>query len=181
MSSPLRNPDINHTDDWFLADPHPCAPDEQDEPSLVPDARLQELLHAFVPPAVVRACDEGRALLLSPAETGTGVNKQRAVRCNRHVFDNAFRIVCGCIRPGGTLETLRQTRRPSIPPPSSLSRPGPPCPGAGRKALLMTNLLAPRRRLALFFFPPDISFNGRNRCQSCGAAALPAKGQRFRK
>lgn len=60
-----------------------------------------------MPPAVVRACDEGRALLLSPAETGAGVNKQRAVWCNRyvHVLDNAFRIVCGCIRPGGTPET----------------------------------------------------------------------------
>lgn len=53
-----------------------------------------------------QACAEGRALLLSPSPPGTGVNKQRAIWCNRYVLDHAASIWHGTIRPGGTLETL---------------------------------------------------------------------------
>ncbi len=67
-----------------------------------------------LPSAVARACADGWALVLSPAETGTGVNKQRSIWCNRYVLDHAERIVCGHIRPGGTLETLLQTRHQPV-------------------------------------------------------------------
>jgi len=67
-----------------------------------------------LPPAIARACAEGWALVLSPVEIGTGVNKQRAIWCNRYVLDHAARIMCGHIRPGGTLETLLQTRHQPI-------------------------------------------------------------------
>ena len=72
-----------------------------------------------LPPAVARACAEGWALVLSPSAPGTGVNKQRAIWCNRYVLDRAARITHGYIRPGGTLETLLKT----------IVSPGPPCPG----------------------------------------------------
>ncbi|MFO7936834.1 MAG: transposase [Kiritimatiellia bacterium] len=87
-----------------------------------------------LPPAVARACADGWALVLSPVETGTGVNKQRSIWCNRYVLDHAAHIACGRIRPGGTLETLLQTRHQpishSLPPLSlqSLSLSGPSCP-----------------------------------------------------
>jgi putative transposase len=59
-----------------------------------------------LPSAWKEACREGRALLLSPVPAGTGVNKQRAIWCNRYVLDHAGEIWHGYIRPGGTLETL---------------------------------------------------------------------------
>ena len=65
-----------------------------------------------LPPAVARACAEGWALVLSPSAPGTGINKQRAIWCNRYVLDRAARITHGYIRPGGTLETLLRTHTP---------------------------------------------------------------------
>jgi len=65
-----------------------------------------------LPPAVARACAEGWALVLSPSAPGTGINKQRAIWCNRYVLDRAARITHGYIRPGGTLETLLKTHTP---------------------------------------------------------------------
>jgi len=67
-----------------------------------------------LPPAVARACSEGWALLLSPSAPGTGVNKQRAVWCNRYVLDHAATITHGRLRPGGTLETLLKNRHPPV-------------------------------------------------------------------
>ena len=48
----------------------------------------------------------GRALLLSPVECGTGVNKQRAVWCNEYVIKRAARVWCGYISSGGTLHSI---------------------------------------------------------------------------
>ena len=70
-----------------------------------------------LPPAWAQACAEGRALLLSPSAPGTGVNKQRAIWCNRYVLDHAASIWHGHIRPGGTLETLLRSL-PLSPPQS---------------------------------------------------------------
>ena len=56
------------------------------------------------------ACTAGRALLLSPVAPETGVNKQRAIWCNRYVIDQAQEIWRGHIRRGGTLETLLRGR-----------------------------------------------------------------------
>lgn len=67
-----------------------------------------------LPPAIARACAEGWALVLSPVESGTRVNKQRAIWCNRYVLDHAVRIARGHIRAGGTLETLLQNRHQPI-------------------------------------------------------------------
>jgi len=50
--------------------------------------------------------EAGRALLLSPVDTGTGVNKQRAVWCNEYVIRRSSKIWCGFIKPGGTLESI---------------------------------------------------------------------------
>ncbi|MGI5868735.1 MAG: transposase [Kiritimatiellia bacterium] len=63
-----------------------------------------------LPQAWAQACADGRVLLLSPSPSGTGVNKQRAVWCNRYVLDHASCIWHGHIRPGGSLETLLRTR-----------------------------------------------------------------------
>ena len=51
---------------------------------------------------------------------GTGVNKQRAIWCNRYVLDHAATIWHGHIRPGGTLEPLLRSHPlspPQYPPP----------------------------------------------------------------
>ncbi len=56
------------------------------------------------------AIDEGRALLLSPVPEGTGVNKQRAIWCNRYVIDQAREIRHGVISRGGMLETLLKAK-----------------------------------------------------------------------
>ncbi len=56
------------------------------------------------------AIDEGRALLLSPVPEGTGVNKQRAIWCNRYVIDQVTEISYGTISRGGMLETLLKAK-----------------------------------------------------------------------
>ena len=61
---------------------------------------------AVLPPAIAESVDAGRMLLLSPVESGAGVNKQRAIWCNEYVFRRAKKIWCGTITPGGTLESI---------------------------------------------------------------------------
>ena len=55
---------------------------------------------------VKAACDEGWGLVISPVASGTGLNKQRAIWCNRWVLKVAERIYVGTIKKGGTLDTL---------------------------------------------------------------------------
>ena len=61
---------------------------------------------AVLPPAIAESVDAGRMLLLSPVESGTGVNKQRAIWCNEYVIRRAKKVWCGVIAPGGTLESI---------------------------------------------------------------------------
>lgn len=70
-------------------------------------------IKANLPAAVRAACDEGWGLVISPVPSGTGVNKQRAVWCNRWVLKVAARIYVGSVKKGGTLEALLPpARRP---------------------------------------------------------------------
>ncbi len=57
-------------------------------------------------PAVVRACELGNGLLISPVPFGTGLNKQRAMRCNEYVLKQASEVWAGTITPGGTIASL---------------------------------------------------------------------------
>lgn len=52
------------------------------------------------------ACEEGRALLISPVESGTGLNKQRAIWCNEYILRNATEVWAGELTAGHTLATL---------------------------------------------------------------------------
>ena len=63
-------------------------------------------LESELEPAVAAACNEGRGLLISPAPSGTGVNKQRAVWCNEYILKNAAEVWAGDITPGHTLASL---------------------------------------------------------------------------
>jgi len=65
-------------------------------------------------PAVAAACNEGRGLLISPAPSGTGVNKQRAVWCNEYILKNAAEVWAGDITPGHTLASLIAALRPPM-------------------------------------------------------------------
>ncbi len=62
--------------------------------------------------AIVKACNEGRGLLISPAPTGTGINKQRAVWCNEYILRNAAEVWAGDITPSHTLASLVAALRP---------------------------------------------------------------------
>ena len=64
-----------------------------------------------LPQRVATACAEGWGLVISPVPSGTGVNKQRAIWCNRYVLRVAERIFTGTITPGGTLDSLLSTPR----------------------------------------------------------------------
>ncbi len=64
--------------------------------------------------ATVSACNEGRGLLISPAPTGTGINKQRAVWCNEYILKNAVEVWAGDITPGHTLASLVAALRPRV-------------------------------------------------------------------
>lgn len=55
---------------------------------------------------VATAIREGWGLVISPVESGTGLNKQRAIWCNRWIIKVAKRIYVGTIKKGGTLDTL---------------------------------------------------------------------------
>ena len=57
-------------------------------------------------PAVVRACELGSGLLISPVPSGTGLNKQRAMRCNEYVLKQATEVWAGSITPGGSIASL---------------------------------------------------------------------------
>ena len=63
-------------------------------------------VRANLPASVKAACDEGWGLVISPVASGTGLNKQRAIWCNRWVLKVAERIYVGTIKKGGTLDTL---------------------------------------------------------------------------
>ncbi len=63
-------------------------------------------------PEVAAACETGKALLISPVPSGTGINKQRAVWCNEYVLKNAAEVWAGEITPGHTLESLVKALRP---------------------------------------------------------------------
>ncbi len=65
--------------------------------------------------ATVEACNEGRGLLISPAPTGTGINKQRAVWCNEYILRNAAELWAGDITPGHTLASLVTALSPNGP------------------------------------------------------------------
>ena len=60
---------------------------------------------------VKAACDEGWGLVISPVASGTGLNKQRAIWCNRWVLKVAERIYVGTIKKGGTLDALLSSYR----------------------------------------------------------------------
>jgi hypothetical protein len=62
--------------------------------------------------ATAAACDEGWGLLISPAATGTGINKQRAVWCNEYILKNAAEVWAGDITPGHTLASLVEALKP---------------------------------------------------------------------
>ena len=57
-------------------------------------------------PAVVRACELGSGLLISPVPSGTGLNKQRAMLCNEYVLKQASEVWAGTITPGGSIASL---------------------------------------------------------------------------
>ncbi len=57
-------------------------------------------------PAVVRACELGSGLLISPVPSGTGLNKQRAMLCNEYVLKQASEVWAGSITPGGSIASL---------------------------------------------------------------------------
>ena len=63
-------------------------------------------------PEVAAACETGKALLISPVPSGTGINKQRAVWCNEYVLKNAAEVWAGEITPGHTLESLVKALQP---------------------------------------------------------------------
>lgn len=68
-------------------------------------------IKANLPAPVKAACDEGWGLVISPVASGTGLNKQRAIWCNRWVLKVAERIYVGTIKKGGTLDTLLSSCR----------------------------------------------------------------------
>lgn len=59
-----------------------------------------------LPDEIKNLVDSGNALLLSPVESCTGVNKQRAIWCNEYLIRRAQKVWCGYIKPGGTLESI---------------------------------------------------------------------------
>ena len=71
-------------------------------------------LESELEPAVAAACNEGRGLLISPAPSGTGINKQRAVWCNEYILKNAAEVWAGDITPGHTLASLVAALRPPM-------------------------------------------------------------------
>lgn len=68
-------------------------------------------IKANLPASVKAACDEGWGLVISPVAGGTGLNKQRAIWCNRWVLKVAERIYVGTIKKGGTLDALLSSYR----------------------------------------------------------------------
>lgn len=61
---------------------------------------------AVLPGGIAESVAAGRALLMSPVESDTGVNKQRAVWCNEYVIKRAAKVWCGHVSSGGTLHSI---------------------------------------------------------------------------
>ena len=59
-----------------------------------------------MPPALLSACREGRALLISPQPTGSRLNKKVATWCNEYVLRHADEIWVGDISPNGMLSSM---------------------------------------------------------------------------
>ena len=59
-------------------------------------------------PELLAACREGRALLASPQEPGSRLNKKVAAWCNEYVLRHADEIWVGDISPNGMLSALLQ-------------------------------------------------------------------------
>ena len=59
-----------------------------------------------LPPALLAACREDRALLLSPQPTGSRLNKKVATWCNEYVLRHANEIWTGDISPNGMLAAM---------------------------------------------------------------------------
>ena len=57
-------------------------------------------------PALLAACREGRALLLSPQPPGSRLNKKVATWCNEYVLRHADEIWAGDISPNGMLSAM---------------------------------------------------------------------------
>ena len=57
-------------------------------------------------PALLAACREGRALLLSPQPPGSRLNKKVATWCNEYVLRHADEIWAGDISPNGMLDSM---------------------------------------------------------------------------
>lgn len=69
-------------------------------------------------PELLAACREGRALLASPQEPGSRLNKKVAAWCNEYVLRYADEIWAGDISPNGMLAALLQgLARTSVPQP----------------------------------------------------------------
>ena len=61
---------------------------------------------AVLPSGIAESVAAGRALLMSPTESGTGLNKQRAIWCNEYVIKHAEKVWCGHVASGGTLHSI---------------------------------------------------------------------------
>ena len=59
-----------------------------------------------LPPALLAACREGRALLVSPQPPGSRLNKKVATWCNEYVLRHADEIWAGDISPNGMLSAM---------------------------------------------------------------------------
>ena len=57
-------------------------------------------------PHLLKACREGRALIISPQPPGSRLNKKVAAWCNEYVLRHANEVWVGDISPGGLLDTL---------------------------------------------------------------------------
>ena len=57
-------------------------------------------------PELASACREGRALLLSPQQSGSRLNKKVATWCNEYVLRHADEIWVGDISPNGMLHAM---------------------------------------------------------------------------
>ena len=59
-----------------------------------------------LPPDLLAACREGRALLLSPQPPNSRLNKKVATWCNEYVLRHASEIWAGDISPNGMLASM---------------------------------------------------------------------------
>ena len=64
-----------------------------------------------LPPALLAACREGRALLLSPQPPGSRLNTKVATWCNEYVLRHAKEIWAGDLSPNGMLSAMLKAMR----------------------------------------------------------------------